>query len=215
MPDKTFLITTPEHDDVLYYCSIWSGEIIDLAEKKGFKVIHLPKDKANRKNFEGRTKKNKPNFIMFNGHGNPDNMLGHDDKVLLQMNNNETLMKDKIIYARSCFSLSKLGKSCSSKGTKAFIGYYLPFMFVSDPNRSANPLKDKLASPCFTSSNMIPLSLIKGNSAKEATDKCREQMDKLIEFWKTQNIVEAPTIVACLMWNKKGLGIEGNKNAQL
>lgn len=215
MPDKTFLITTPQHDDVLSYCSAWSGEIIEFAEKRGFNVISLPQDKANRKEFESRIKKNKPNFVMFNGHGNPDSVLGHDNEVLVKVNDNEALMNGKVVYARSCYALSKLGKSCHSKGTKAFIGYYLPFMFVSDPNRSAHPLKDEFATPCFASSNTIPLTLLKGNTAREATNRCREQTDKLIEYWKTKDIVEAPTIVACLMWNKKGLGIEGDKTAQL
>ena len=44
-----FLIMRPTHDDVVYYLSIWSKELIDLANKKGKKVIDLSDSKANRR----------------------------------------------------------------------------------------------------------------------------------------------------------------------
>ena len=36
-----FLITRPNHDDIVNYLSIWSKELIDLATKKGKKVIDI------------------------------------------------------------------------------------------------------------------------------------------------------------------------------
>ena len=216
MPAKTFLITTPEHDDTVFYCSSWSQEIIEAAQSRSFNVVNLPKEKANRAEFESRIRKSNPKFVMFNGHGVPDMICGHGDEVLLKTNENEGVTKGRIVYARSCFSLKKLGKNCSKKGAKAFVGYFLPFMFVSDPARSAaHPLKDELAQPCFESSNSIPLTLLKGNSIKDAIFRSKEKTDKLIAYWKTQNRVEASMVVASLMWNKRALGHEGNENAKI
>jgi len=35
MGNASFLITTPDFDDVVFYCSKWSDEIIEEAKKKG------------------------------------------------------------------------------------------------------------------------------------------------------------------------------------
>jgi len=48
-----FLITRPNHDDVVYYLSAWSKELVDLAIKKGRKVIDLKDNKANKKELPG------------------------------------------------------------------------------------------------------------------------------------------------------------------
>jgi hypothetical protein len=210
---KTFLITTPNYDDAVGYCSKWSGEIIETAQSKGFDVIVLDEKKANPKEFESRLKSSDPVFVMFNGHGMATEICGHKNAVLLKYSQNESLMKGRVIYARSCYSLSTLGKSCADKGARAFVGYSLPFMFISDPNRSFHPLKDELAAPCFVSSNSIPLALLKGNTVKDAITRGKEQIDKQIALWKTRNVMEATMVVACLMWNKRGLGFHGNENA--
>ena len=82
MTDKSgaFLITTPESDDVLYYCSKWSNEIIEQARKKGMHVTNLEQKKASRTNFEGHVQAQQPDFIMFNGHGMPEFIAGHNDE---------------------------------------------------------------------------------------------------------------------------------------
>ncbi len=215
MSGKIFLITTPEHDDAVDYCSKWSQEVIDAAKTKGFSVINLKKEKANRDEFESRIKSAGPDFVVFNGHGVQNEIRGHNDKVLLKTNENDGLMKGRVVYARSCYSLSGLGKSCWKKGAKAFIRYSLPFMFISDPNRSAHPIKDDLAKPFFASSNLIPLTLLKGNTIKDAIARHHEQIDKFIAFWKTQTVMEASMVVACLMWNKRSLGFEGDESSTI
>jgi hypothetical protein len=215
MPTKTFLITTPDYEDAIDCCSQWSKEIIDLAETKGFNVVNLKRDKANKSELESRILSSDPIFVMFNGHGSPTEIYGHDWAILLAINDNEKLMKERIVYARSCFSLSKLGVSCCKHGATAFIGYGIPFMFVSDPNRSANPLKDELATPCLETSNSIPIALLKGNTVKEAVSRCKEHTDKLIASWKTKKDMEASIVVACLMWNKNALNFEGNADATI
>jgi nucleoside diphosphate kinase len=213
---STFLITTPESDDVLYYCSEWSKQIIEEAEKKGFRIANLKQEKSNKKNFEGHVKKQKPVFVMFNGHGMPDFIAGYNDEILLKKGKNEDLMNSKIVYARSCYSLSELGEACAESGAKGFIGYNLPFSFVSDPNRSAHPLKDELASPCMITSNSIPLSILKGQKVVDSVLKAKKKMEELIGTWETRkDLVETPFVASCLHWNKLALGFAGDGNAKV
>jgi len=213
---KNFLITTPESDDVLYCCSKWSENIIEAARGSGFQVTNLQGEKAGRKNFEGHVRKQNPIFVMFNGHGMQDYVAGHDDEVLLRKGENEILVSGKVVYARSCYSLSELGEACTNSGTIAFVGYSLPFSFISDPTRSANPLKDKLATPCMVTSNMIPISIIKGQQIVEAVEKAKKEMEKLIGEYQTRtDVIEAPFIASCLHWNKLALGFDGDGNAKL
>jgi len=218
MTDKSdsFLITTPESDDVLYYCSKWSKEIIEQARKKGWHVTNLEQEKANKTNFEGHVKKQQPDFVMFNGHGMPDFIAGHNDEILLKKGENEALMRGRIIYARSCYALSELGITCVQNGANAFVSYSLPFSFVSDPNRSAHPTKDELAAPCMVTSNMVPLSILKGQNVSDAVEKAKNKMAELISYWETRSdVVEAQFVASCLHWNKLALGFEGDGSASL
>lgn len=215
--EKVFLITTPDFDDVTLYCSKWSEEIISEAQKKGFKIAKLDREKANRKNFEGHMKKQRPIFVMFNGHGSPTQITGNQNEILLEKEKNEELMNGTIVYARSCFALVKLGEACVEKGgARGFVSYSLPFSFVSDPSRSAQPLNDEFAYPCLATSNIIPLVIIKGGTISEAVERARAKMDDLIGYWQTrEDSVEAPFVASCLYWNKIGLGFRGNPEAKL
>lgn len=211
-----FLITTPETDDTMFYCSAWSREIIGDAEKRGIKTKVLEKEKANRKNLEGYIEKQNPRFVVLNGHGTPNLIMGHGDEPMLELGKNEGIMRERIVFARSCYSLEELGKACVQKGATAFAGYRLPFVFIADPNRSAHPLKDKLAEPCFETSNLVPMSIIKGAPVSEAIQKANSKADQLISYWETrEDLIEAPYVASCLYWNKLALGHEGKGNAKL
>ncbi len=213
---KLFLITVPEHDEAMFYCAEWSNEIIDYAEERGFKVIRLSKEKVNRINFESYLKKQEPKFVMFNGHGGDDRIMGYDKEILLQKGENEEIMKNKLIYARSCSSLTELADACIDNGSNGFIGYSLPFTFISDPTRTAHPLKDEFAKPCLKTSNSVPFSLLKGNSISEAVEKAKGEMKALLIYWETRDdLVEAPYVATCLFWNMVGLGYRGKSSARL
>ena len=115
------------------------------SQPKGFLVFELPGAKANKSDFESYLNKQNIRFVMFNGHGAPDLITGYKKEVILQAGKNDNLLKGKVAYARSCYSLSILGESCVTAGADGFVGSELPFMFVSDPTRGAHPLKDELA----------------------------------------------------------------------
>ena len=214
--EKGFLITTPDDDDTVFYCNIWSKEIIDLAGAKGFKTTELQGPKATRANLESHLKRPVVRFVMFNGHGASDIVTGTVKEVIMKAGENEALLKGKVVYARSCYTLAVLGASSISAGADGYVGYSLPFAFVSDPAEGAHPLDDELAAPCFVTSNIIPATLLKGNSVSEAVKKSKSEMRKLMEHWETRtDRIEAPMVALCLNWNRLGLGFEGRGEVKL
>ncbi len=212
---KQFLITLPSGDDAEYYLSIWSKEIIDVAAEKGFKVVKLEREKANRQALEGHLKSSAPDFLVFNGHGDGKTICGHMQEPLIEENSNHALLKGTVAYARSCYTLSSLGKASVGSGCTAFIGYSAPFVFVSDPNSSARPLKDCLAYPCLYTSNMVPLALLKGANVETAVQKAKEKMAELISEWETRDEREATFVASCLFWDMNCLNFEGTGKATI
>ncbi|RLJ09134.1 MAG: hypothetical protein DRP13_00995 [Candidatus Aenigmatarchaeota archaeon] len=76
---KKFLITLPKHDIATRYLSVWSNEIIKYAEKKYIKILKLIRERVNRKALLSFLKKQKPGFLVLNGHGDEktkDNLNG-------------------------------------------------------------------------------------------------------------------------------------------
>ena len=169
-----FLITRPTHDDVVHYLSIWSKELIDLALKKGRKVIDLSDSKANRKRVTGTLSKKPIKFAMFNGHGDDNLIAGHKNEVIIESPKDVKLLKDKIIYSRSCNSAKKLGMDSVISGADAFIGYESEFIFVYDMDSITKPLKDKTAALFLKPTNKLVSSILKGNTVKYSYEKSQE-----------------------------------------
>ena len=102
------LITRPEHDDTTYYLSHWSKQAINFAESKGIKVFDLNRENANKKKFEGILEKQKPDFVIVNGHGSSDTLGGHKDQILVQSHKDERILKGTIVYAHTCSAAKTL-----------------------------------------------------------------------------------------------------------
>jgi hypothetical protein len=210
MGNNLFVITIPTYDDTTEYLATWCDEVIEFAKAKRFKVFPLRDETAVRAEFEKRLKKHNPRFVMLNGHGNVDCVTGHNCEILLKSGENDDLMKNRIVYALSCWALSGLGKECAKSGTDAFIGYFLPFMFCFDPSRSATPAKDSIANSFRDASNAIPKALLKGNSVSEALFRSRTELNKQMERWNLDSSPDAEWVVSALMNNRDCLGVEGN-----
>lgn len=213
--NKHFLITLPHSEDTEYYLYVWSQEIIDLAEKKGFKVFPLKKEDACRSKFEGHIYATDPCFIMLNGHGDDTTVCGNRLEPILKEGENHTLLAGRVVYARSCFALSSLGRASAKDGCSAFIGYSAPFSFISHPSYISRPLKDPLAHPCLLTSNMIPLALFKGSNVDDSIKKAKEKMAELQAEWETKVEKEATYVASCIYWNMTCLGHEGDGNARI
>lgn len=211
---KTIFFTRPNHDDVLSYLFYYSKKLIKSAKLKGFNIINKEKKAANKEIVTNIIIKKNPSFIMFNGHGNPSVICGHDNKVIIDKDTNYDLLKDKIVYAFACSSAAELGVKVGDENS-TFIGYSDDFALGMDGNSQAVIQRDKRAKLFLEPSNLLVESLLKGNSAKEAVEKAKKQMKENISKLKTDPFPDAKDYIPYLFNNYLILEVLGNKNAKI
>ncbi len=211
---KGMIVSLPNSDLVTQYISYYSSFVEKEAEKKNIPIKKLVSEDANMNEFNKVVSKLSYPFVFLNGHGSAEEILGQKES-LLKVGVNHLLMKDKVVYARSCNSALILGKECVKNSNGCFIGYNLPFQFYNDENWSGNPEKDPLAGLFIEPSNLIPISLIKGNSAEFADKNSKQMMLKRIN--KTLNEdSEGSFQISLALWNNYlGQVVLGNKKAKI
>lgn len=156
--------------------------MIDEAKSKGITVLDLEGKKASKQKFVSYISRNNPHLIFLNGHGSKDSVAGYDNEVLLDEDNCEALLREKIIYARSCEAGASLGPFSIEKGAVAFIGYNKDFWLIRSKERGTKPLTDPIAKLFLEPSNLVPITLIKGNSTQEAYQKSQENMRRNFSY---------------------------------
>jgi len=210
------LITQPNYDKVSSYLFHFGKEI--LKENYPFEIqfMNLEGENVNKSKVESYLKKQNPEVVLFNGHGNDWTICGYKNESLIIMNENEELLKEKIVYSLSCNSAAKLGKNAVLKGTKAFIGYSDSFMMYTDSEREATPLKDSITSSFLNPSNKLSISLLNGKSADESSRKSKEEFQKETEKYLTGKLFEgSERIAAALLWNMSNQVVIGDKEARI
>ncbi len=209
------IITRPEHDLATRYLSCWSSYIIKAANRKNIGVTDLHKEKAVKKELEGRLRKINPTFVVLNGHGSDECVCGHDNEELINLNNSD-LLKGRVTYAVSCNSAKKLGKACADKNT-AYIGYDESFVFNAERKYLSQPLKDQRAAQFLQPSNQVSLSLIKGHTAEESLENSKrlfkETIRKLLPSVNTDS--HAREDASDLFWNMNHQVCEGNSSLRI
>lgn len=210
------IVTRPQHDITTRYLSSWAGEIINFAKKKGIEVCDLVREKANRAEFEGRVKKIKPEAIFLNGHGSDDCVTGHNNDEIVSAEKNYNILNDKITYALSCNSGKKLGPKVTEGGTATYIGYSDEFIFVGDSNYVHRPADDPKAKPFREASNQVMFSLLKGNNAKDASERSKNKFkDNYIRLSSSNADPDSLQAAQCLWWNMTHQVCLGDVNAKL
>ncbi|MBK8483871.1 MAG: hypothetical protein IPL31_05875 [Saprospiraceae bacterium] len=170
---KSILITRPNHDLITNYFCSWSQEIIDLAKKKSIQVYDLKGKKSSRKVFESYTETHCPSLVFLNGHGNANLLAGYNNEPMV---NQTTILKNSIVYARSCEVGQYLGSKLIANGAKSFIGYKRKFFVGYTPEKITKPLEDTIAGLFLKPSNLVISTLLKNNSAEEAHKRSQKQM---------------------------------------
>ena len=210
------IITLPQYDNATEYLTYYSKFITKEVEKKGIKTKEIHGNELNLKEFTKIIKKLDYNFVVFNGHGTTDSILGHKTDVILKVGVNEELMKDRIIYARSCNAAVSLGVECTKSSGGAFIGYIFPFVFYMNEQWSTKPSNDNVAKLFLEPSNQVPISLIKGNSAKESDINSKKHIFKNInKVLKNPSEPDTPFIVEGLWNNYLGQVVRGNESTKI
>ena len=212
--EKGLLITLPRHDDVTEYFTRFSTYIEEEAVKKCINLKKLKDKDANKEDFEKALVKLNYNFVVFNGHGSDKTIKGFKDKIIIESGVNDYILKDRIIYARSCHAGAVLGKDCMKNNKEGcFIGYDVPFIFWADPLCFSNPLNDNVARFFLEPSNLVPISLIKGNSAIDAHKISKRQILKNIDKVIKSKLDNSITLAEDLWNNYTGQVLIGNDNA--
>jgi hypothetical protein len=214
--NKTILVTQPNHDLTTKYISSWAEKVVALAKKKNVKVIALKSKRANKKEFILLNQKTNPRLIFFNGHGNDDLISGQNNEILVQAGKNDDCLRGKIIYALSCRSAKKLGKSSIKKGTKAYLGYKEDFIFNYNQEKVSAPLQDKIAQMFLEPSNLLVSLLVENHSTGKAWKKSQEDFKKkAISIIAGRDKVAINSFLPCLLWDMKHQVCLGNKKAIL
>lgn len=208
------LITRPNHDLACNYLYYWSGEVIDLAKRKNITVFDLSGDKATRENLESYIEKHSPGLVFFNGHGSSDEIGGDSDKALVKVGDNENILDNTIVYARSCETALVLAQKSIDNGATAFIGYNRKFLLGYSDNKTTKPLQDNVAKLFLKPSNLIPASLLKGNSVEESFYKSQDAMKRnLLYMLSTRSTEEERDAIPYLLMNKRSQMFIGESDA--
>lgn len=214
LADKSFLVTRPRHEpltDLLYY---WCEAVLKQAKEKGYRTLDLSGEKANKKAFTSYMKKNKPALVFLNGHGSEAAITGHDNEVLVAVNAGDELFGGSVIYARSCNAAQILGTAVIQKGAKAFLGYKRKFTVAFSDVRPSQMLTDNLARLFLEPSNLIPISLLKGNSVGEADRRSKDAMRKNFSYMISSAATFEEQSVASYLWgNIKAQVVVGDQAA--
>ncbi len=208
---RGLIITLPRWDDVTEYLSQFSLSIIEEANSKDVLVKQLNDKDANRKEFEKVIDKLDYNFVVFNGHGSGECIKGHKDEVIIKVDDNESKIKGRIVYARACEAGEVLGKFYEKDGEKGcFIGYDVPFKFWADSSWAGNPSKDNTAKLFLEPSNLVPISILKGHNAQEANENSKKQMLKNLKKIIRSGAQESFLLAEDLWNNYDGQVLYGN-----
>jgi len=214
--EKGILMTLPAFDDVTEYLSVFSNKISLECSKKNFPIKEIKKEDVTKRKVEKMIKNMNYKMIIFNGHGSPNIIRGHKNEDLIIAGENENLLNDRIIYARSCWTIRGLGEKCVENSKKGcFIGYKIPFMFIIDKTRVANPIKDSKAKIFFDTSNLIIFGLLKGHTVKESNENSKKNMLKEINKNLLKGDKDSQAIAQTLWNNYSGQEAIGNINETL
>jgi len=211
---NTALVTTPSSDRTTRYISAWAEKTIEELKSKRLQFISLIRERATASILESMLRKHDPSFLFLNGHGGPDLVCGHDDEILIQSGRNEATLKGTVTYALSCSSAQVLGPAAVKAGAIAYIGYNEDFIFFISPEKVSRPLEDKTAEMFLTPANHVVVSLTKGHTAEEATNRTRGYFLKSIQkFISSEASEDEREYMRYLVWDMKSLVCLGDKKA--
>ncbi len=211
--NKTILVTQPEYDYTTRYISTWAEKVIQYAKNKNNNVIVLKNERANKNTLKSVVNKTNPSFIFLNGHGNSHTVTGQDNKSLIDQGENVDFLKEKIIYALSCQSAKNLGQYCVENGIKTYIGYTEDFVFIIDRTKRTQPKKDDIAALFLDASNTVPVSLLKGKTAKDSYGDSQKAFRKTIRTLLTsESKTDQTSTIRFLFWDMKHQVCLGNQD---
>ena len=200
---RIILVTNPADDIPVKYLDAWSELIIETAKKqKDTLIFELKNEQANKQKLTRAIQREKPQLIVFNGHGNSSSICGFKQKILIRCDDNEYLLKGKIVHSISCNSGKELGQKCIKIGTLSYIGYSEEFKLThlnkqTNQERLSDPIATFFLGPAFE----VVLALIKGATAGEAYKKSQAMYAKYLRTLLASSVTEYNTTVASRLFH--------------
>lgn len=188
MPNKNnVLICRMNHDEITKYIYHWADIIKTEARLLGFNVIELNNENFDEVRFKRMIEEYDPYLVFLNGHGSDYSVKGFDKKtdVILRCKNDH-LLKNRVVYALSCHTFSRLGRSAFNKGCKCYIGYTQRFVFPFRDLSEDHIFEDEISEPFMVISNEIMLSLLRGAGPEEAYKNSQKLIESYINHWQKQ-----------------------------
>lgn len=208
------LFSRPCDDTTLNYLHYYSKELVYESNQLGHITIDKEKNDANKEIILPIIKKQKPELIMFNGHGSPEEICGHGQEIIISARKNLEVLKNTIVYSLSCSSALILGPKSIEKGAISFIGYELDFALGKDPESEASPRHDKIAKLFLEPSNILFSALLNRKNVKASVEKAKKKMKENIDYLHTTDgFPEAIYYAPFLFGNYLGLIAHGNNGA--
>ena len=207
------VVTRPNHDLPTTYLYYFSKEIIDYCRKKSISLADLKSKKANKKLLQSYVSKNKLDFVFVNGHGDEGCVCGYDNEIIIDKY--EKWYKDTIFFCRSCRSAKRLGKKMVKGGVKSYVGYTKDYYVLMSRKKHTNPLFDKTAKLFLDPSNLVAMSILKGNSVGEADKKSKKLLSKNIKDVISSDTAGKDEVAAYLLHDLKCQVVIGSKEAKI
>jgi len=215
---RIILVTNPSDDKPTEYLDAWSEQFINLARnQKDTVVFELRRDQANKGKLTQLIENEKPQLVVFNGHGNDDSITGFGQEILIRCDENERLLREKIVHTLACHSGKTLGPRCIQIGTLAYIGYKEAFKFVHLNKMSKEEqVRDEMAQFFLRPAYEVVTALIEGSTVEEAYDRSQKLgSDFLITLLASESTAHNTTVASRLFHNLTHQVCLGNKHASV
>lgn len=197
---QSIVITRPFYDNTTAYLHRWNKLVVEEIKRRSSSFADLEYQRVNKKEFESVVKKIKPNVILLNGHGGPDEILGDNHSTLIKVGVNDYILKNSVVYALSCSSAKVLGPACIRAGAKAYVGYKEDFIFAFTEGYSTRAEQDPLAKLFLEPTQKIAIHLVNGNSSKDSHEKGIREFQKNIQKVLLSNSTEK-YVARFLVWD--------------
>ena len=207
------LVTRPNHDLPTTYLYHFTKEIVNYCQEKSIILADLKGKKANKKLLQSYVSKNKLDFVFVNGHGDEGCVCGYDNEIIIDKY--EKGLENTIFYCRSCRSAQKLGKKLVKGGVRAYVGYTKDYYVLMSRKKNTNPLFDKTARLFLDPSNLVAMSILKGNSVDNADKKSKKLLSKNIKDVISSNMAGKDEVAAYLLHDLKCQVVIGDKEAKI
>ncbi len=200
---RILLVSHAHHDIQTEYLTSWFDKVLDIVKKqKDTKVVEILKEEATKANFIKLINQENPQFVIFNGHGTDDSIMGFEREILVKCGDNERILLGKIVHSMACKCAGILGSKCISIGTKSFIGYKEDFeLWCSQHPNKEEQLKDQMAGLFLEPAYEAVIALIEGVTAHEAYKRSQDMYKQNLLALITSKNSQHSTIVANSLYN--------------